>query len=375
VAICGGVNVIFAPGITHMLQKAGALTDEGVCRSFDAAASGYARGEGGAIIVLKRLSAAQEDSDNILAVLKSSASAQDSKTRGIIAPNGVAQVNVARQALCRAGNIDPRTVDYVEAHATSTPLGDPTEIKAMSEVYGAGRSPEDSCYLGSIKPNVGHLEAAAGAISVVKAVLSVQKGVIAPQTLLNTLKTNIDWESSGLEVVREAKMWPGNGVRRAAVCSYGYGGSVCHAIIEQAPPKRVLKSEPGNKTSLLLTLSARQRERLPSYAASLAEWLSTHGASEDMTAVARTLAQRRTFYDHKLCVDVSCHECAIKTLRSYATGGQDARTSSGRVIRSAALQGVVWVFSGHGAQWPDMGQQLLLNPVFRNKLSELDSVF
>jgi 6-methylsalicylic acid synthase len=375
VAICGGVNVICAPGITHMLQKAGALTEKGVCRSFDAAADGYARGEGGAIIILKRLSAAQEDNDNILAVLKSSASAQDGKTRNIMAPNGAAQVDVARQALCRAGNIDPHTVNYVEAHATATRLGDPTEIKAMAEVYGEGRSREKPCYLGSIKPNVGHLEAAAGAISVVKTVLSVQKGVIAPQALLETLNTHIDWESSGLEVAREAKLWPGDGVRRAAVCSYGYGGSVCHAIIEQAPPKRVRKSACHDKATVLLALSARQRERLLVYATSLAHWLSTHGKSEDMTAVARTLAQRRTAYDYRLCVDVSSRECAIQSLRSYMAHKPDARTTSGRVIRSAAVKGVVWVFSGHGAQWPNMGKQLLLNPVFRNKLSELDSIF
>ncbi|RYN56955.1 6-methylsalicylic acid synthase, partial [Alternaria alternata] len=375
VAICGGVNVICAPGITHMLQKAGALTTEGVCRSFDAAASGYARGEGGAIIVLKRLSAAQEDNDNILAVLKSSASAQDGKTKGIMAPNGAAQADVARQALRRAGDIDPHTVNYVEAHATSTPLGDPTEIKAMAEVYGAGRSRKDPCYLGSIKPNVGHLEAAAGAISVVKTVLSVQKGVIAPQALLETLNTHIDWESSGLEVAREAREWPDDSVRRAAVCSYGYGGSVCHAIIEQAPPKRVRKSASRDKATVLLTLSARQKERLPIYAAWLADWLSAHGAFENTSAVARTLAQCRTAYDHRLCVDASSRECAIQSLCSYATGSENAGTTSGRVIRGAALKGVVWVFSGHGAQWPNMGQQLLLNSVFRNKLSELDLVF
>lgn len=375
VAICGGVNVICAPGITHMLQKAGALSVEGVCRSFDAAANGYARGEGGAIIILKRLSAAQEDNDEILAVLKSSASAQDGRTRGIMAPNGAAQVDVARKALYRAGNIDPHTVDYVEAHATSTPLGDPTEIKAIAQVYGAGRSRKNPCYLGSIKPNVGHLEAAAGAISVVKTVLSLQKGVIAPQALLEDLNTKIDWESSGLEVVREAKSWPENGVRRAAVCSYGYGGSVCHAIIEQAPLKRMHESASWNRTSVLLTLSAKQRERLPIYAASLAHWLSTQGASENMIAIARTLSQRRTAYDHRLSVDASSHECAIQSLHSYAAGSPDAMTASNRVIRSAALKGVVWVFSGHGAQWPNMGQRLLLNPMFRNKLSELDIVF
>ncbi|KAJ6267732.1 thiolase-like protein [Bipolaris maydis] len=271
-----------------------------------------------------------------------------------MAPNGAAQVDVARQALCRAGNIDPCTVDYIEAHATSTPLGDPVEIKAMAGVYGPVRSPENPCYLGSIKPNVGHLETAAGAINIVKTVLSVQRGIIPPQRLLENFNTNIDWDSSGLKVLREGKIWPENGVWRAAVCSHSYGGSVCHAIIEQAPPKPMHKSESRNKKPVTVTLSARQRDRLPIYAASLAHWLSAQGA---------------------LSVEVSSHECAIRSLRSYATGNPNARTISNRVIRSAALKGVVWVFSGHGAQWPNMGQQLLLNLVFRNKLSEMEVMF
>ncbi|KAJ6192188.1 thiolase-like protein [Bipolaris maydis] len=247
-----------------------------------------------------------------------------------MAPNGAAQVDVARQALCRAGNIDPCTVDYIEAHATSTPLGDPVEIKAMAGVYGPVRSPENPCYLGSIKPNVGHLETAAGAINIVKTVLSVQRGIIPPQRLLENFNTNIDWDSSGLKVLREGKIWPENGVWRAAVCSHSYGGSVCHAIIEQAPPKPMHKSESRNKKPVTVTL---------------------------------------------LSVEVSSHECAIRSLRSYATGNPNARTISNRVIRSAALKGVVWVFSGHGAQWPNMGQQLLLNLVFRNKLSEMEVMF
>ncbi|KAF3049341.1 t1pks [Didymella keratinophila] len=375
VAICGGVNVICAPGLTHMLQQAGALTTEGVCRSFDDAACGYARGEGGAVVVLKRLSAALEDNDNILAVMKSSASAQDGKTNGIMAPNSKAQENVARQALMRAGNVDAHTIDYVEAHATSTSLGDPTEINAIAQVYGTGRSPDSPCYIGSIKPNVGHLEAAAGAIGFVKAVLSIQKGVIAPQALLNKLNTKVNWEDSGLEVVREQKAWPQRDVRRAAVCCYGYGGSVCHAILEQAPARTTRHSPTSQKSPVILTLSAQQEKRLPAIAASLAHWLAADGSSENLPAIARALSQRRAAHEFRCSLTVHGHDDAILSLTEFAKGKPDQWTISNRVLNNAAERGVVWVFSGHGAQWSDMGKELLLVIAFRDAVASLDAVF
>ncbi|KAF3034317.1 t1pks [Didymella heteroderae] len=375
VAICGGVNVICAPGLTHMLQKAGALTTEGVCRSFDDSACGYARGEGGAVIVLKRLSTAIEDNDNILAVMKSSASAQDGKTNGIMAPNSKAQELVARQALMRAGNIDPHTIDYVEAHATSTSLGDPTEISAIAQVYGTGRLSESPCYIGSIKPNVGHLEAAAGAIGFVKAVLSIQKGIIAPQALLRKLNTKVDWANSGLEVVREQRAWPQRDVRRAAVCCYGYGGSVCHAILEQAPTKTREEVTASETLRVVLTLSAQQEKRLPAIAISLAHWLAACGSSEDLHAVARALSQRRAVHDFRATFVVSDHEGAIRSLTKFAKGRPDQWTTTNRVLTSADERGALWVYSGHGAQWPGMGKELLHMLAFRNALSSLDAVF
>ncbi|KAJ4335911.1 hypothetical protein N0V87_005767 [Didymella glomerata] len=375
VAICGGVNVICAPGLTHMLQKAGALTTEGVCRSFDDAACGYARGEGGAVVILKRLRAAIEDNDNILAVMKSSASAQDGKTNGIMAPNSKAQELVARQALMRAGNLDPHTIDYIEAHATSTSLGDPTEISAIAQVYGTGRPSESPCYIGSIKPNVGHLEAAAGAIGFVKAVLSVQKGFIAPQALLNKLNTKVDWVNSGLEVAREQKAWPQRDIRRAAVCCYGYGGSVCHAILEQAPSRTVHHAPTSEKSPIILTLSAQQEKRLPAIAASLAHWLAADGSSEDLHAVARALSQRRAAHDFRSSFVVCDHEDAIHSLTEFAKGRPDQWTTTNRVLNNAAEKGTVWVFSGHGAQWPDMGKELLQAPAFRDAVASLEPVF
>lgn len=378
-AICGGVNVICAPGLTHMLQKAGALSQDGVCRSFDDRACGYARGEGGAIVVLKRLSAAIEDGDNILAVLKGTASAQDGKTNGIMAPNAKAQEMVARQALLRAGDIDPLTIGYVEAHATSTSLGDPTEISAIAKIYGTGRAKDTPCLVGSIKPNVGHLEAAAGAIGFVKAVMAVHKAEIAPQTLLGTLNSKIDWNECGLEVVREKRPWPqACGPRRAAICCYGYGGSVCHAIIEQAPEHRRYDEHHGRgetgEEAVTIVLSAHQEKRLAGHATVLAKWLSSEGRNQDLASIARTLSQHRAAQDFRATFVVANHEEAIQALTTFANGKSQPWAACNRVFGSDVNRHVVWVFSGHGAQWPNMGKELLKQTVFCEAVTSLDEI-
>ncbi|KEY69314.1 hypothetical protein S7711_01764 [Stachybotrys chartarum IBT 7711] len=377
VAIVGGVHVLLAPALTRMLGKAGALSPDGICRSFDDAANGYARGEGGAVIILKRLSTAIMDGDNILATLKGSAIAQDGKTNGIMAPNAKAQELVGHWALSRS-RIDPLSVGYVEAHATSTPLGDPTEISAISAIYGAGagRTADAPVFVGSIKPNVGHLEAAAGAIGLIKAVLSVNKGELAPQTRLSKLNSRVDWEKSCLHVVREAMKWSNpSGPRRAAVCSYGYGGTVSHAIVEEYQTNISDSSLPGSTDPIILTLSASQEKRLALQASALAEWLSSkEGQGSSLTAVANTLAQRRAHYDHRAALVVTDHKNAIEALTGL--------TSATPVPSPAVFQGralgtnlhCVWVFSGHGAQWTGMGKELVDNHVFLGAISEFDSI-
>ena len=181
-----------------------------------------------------------------------------------MAPNAKAQELVGRLALSRSG-IDPLSVGYVEAHATSTPLGDPTELSAISALYGAGagRTINNPVFVGSIKPNIGHLEAAAGAIGLIKAVLSVNKGKLAPQARLNKLNARVDWDNSGLHVVREASRWSSTpGPRKAAICSYGYGGTVSHAIIEEYSKSALEISGHEKIEPIILTLSATQEKQL-----------------------------------------------------------------------------------------------------------------
>jgi 6-methylsalicylic acid synthase len=357
-----------------MLGAAGALSSDGVCISFDDDAHGYARGEGAAILILKSLSQAIVDGDHVLATIKGSAIAQDGKTNGIMAPNAKSQELVARKALKQAG-IDPLSVGYIEAHATSTSLGDPTEVSAISAVYGTGRPSDAPALIGSIKPNVGHLEAAAGAISLVKAVMAVKKGLIPPQSMLNKLNTRVDWLSSGLQVVRESTCWGCiDGPRRAAICSYGYGGTVSHAIIEQSTHPFFLPQEHGGTPTLLLLSAPQGKQRLAVQSAAQAEWIFSAGQSESLLAIAATLSQRRAHHDFRAAFVVFSHSDAARALTSFFKGIEGEWVSQGRVFDSRINKDVVWVFSGHGAQWKDMGKKLLEDPLFYHTIAPLDQI-
>lgn len=375
VAIVGGVNVLAGPGLTRVLDIAGATSKDGICRSFDNDANGYGRGEGASVIVLKRTSDAIRDNDRILAVLKGSAVGQDGRTNGIMAPNGDAQESVARTAL---GHIDPTTIQYVEAHATSTSVGDPVEIKAMSSVYGANRTASSLCYIGSIKPNIGHLEAGAGAMGFMKAVMAIRNGIIPPQANLNKLNQKIDWDAAGIKIPIELVQWPETrSPPRAAICSYGYGGTVSHAVIEAAPISanhlEELVVEDNEPTVLLL--SAPQEKRLPADAVTLGTWMACGGKETPLTSIASTMATRRAQHDCRAAFIIDSHAKAVEVIDRFATGGNSPDIITGRVLGKNENTGVVWMFSGHGAQWLAMGRELLADePLLRETVEFLEPI-
>ena len=379
-AIVGGVNALYGPGLSKVLDKAGAVSPEGLCRSFDDDSKGYGRGEGAGIVILKRMDDALKNQDNIIAVLKGSAVGQDGRTNGIMAPNGKAQELVAKKAL-DAGGIDPLSVGYVEAHATSTPVGDPVEVAAMSNIYGKGRNAENPCLIGSIKPNIGHLEAGAGVMGFIKAVMAVKKGVVPPQANLNKLNTRVNWKETGLQVVREPTDWKATDtVRRAGICSYGYGGTVSHAIVEEYRDDEERFLAPGDAKGemrdekVILTLSAPQEKRIATQAEAIASWIIGDGTHCSLASIATTLATRRGHHDYRAAVVASCHEEAAEALKAFTSDSENSKAVSRRVISGSNSQGSVWVFSGHGAQWKEMGQELILNPVFSEAVSDIEAI-
>lgn len=384
--IAGGVNALLGPGLTCVLDKAGAISSDGRCRSFDDSAAGYGRGEGVGIVVLKRLADAIEDGNQILAVLKGSAVGADGRTNGIMAPNQEAQEQVARKALKEAG-LAAEAISYIEAHATSTPVGDPVECAAMASVYGWGaRAPNsDPCYIGSIKSNIGHLEAGAGVMGFIKAIMAIQHGIIPPQANLTTPSTKIDWEKSMLRTAMEPIVWSAkNRPRRAAVASYGYGGTVSHAILEGPPSResfmnRLLTRASGVRETTILLLSAPQSSRIKDMAIKLQRWLddSDH-KTEDLAwlnSIAYTLAVKRGHHQFRTAVAVQSRKDAVDLLKVLAEGRQSPQIYSGLALSKDSHTGLVWVFSGHGAHWKGMGQTLLdTEPVFSKAVEAMEPI-
>ncbi len=221
-ALAGGVSLILKPETTYVLARGGVLAPDFRSKAFDAAADGFARGEGCGMLVLKRLSDAERDNDRILAVIRGAAINQDGRSSGLTAPNGPSQQSLLRDALADA-NLKPTDVQFVEAHGTGTALGDPIEAQALAAVYGAGRSPDEPLYLGSVKTNMGHLEAAAGVAGVIKLALALEHGEIPPLVHLKNPSPHIDWAGMPLKLATSHEAWPGPRTARVGgVSSFGF---------------------------------------------------------------------------------------------------------------------------------------------------------
>ena len=231
-ALAGGVNAILSPVLTEIFAGAGMLAPDGRCKTFDAAADGYVRGEGCGMVALKRLSDAEADGDRIWAVVRGSAVNQDGASAGLTLPNESAQERVIGEALRRAG-LEPSEVDYLEAHGTGTEIGDPVEIRAAAAAYGRGRAPERPLLIGSVKTNIGHLESSAGVAGLIKVVLSMHHGVIPRHLHCETPNPKMDWARLPLRVTSEAVPWPVvERPMRAGVSSFGFSGTNAHMVLE-----------------------------------------------------------------------------------------------------------------------------------------------
>src|SRR5262249_14281686 len=236
-------------------SQARMMSSDGRCKTFDASADGYVRGEGCGVVVLKRLSAALAEGDAVLALVRGSAVNQDGRSNGLTAPNGPAQEAVIRAAL-RAAGVAPAQIGYVEAHGTGTPLGDPIEFGALAAVLMPDRAPDQPCLLGSVKTNIGHLEAAAGIAGLIKAVLALRHEEIPPHLHLRTINPHIALEGTAFAIPTETRPWPAGGAPRfAGVSSFGFGGTNAHVVLEepalghgdQRPETRDQRPETGDQ--------------------------------------------------------------------------------------------------------------------------------
>ena len=299
-ALVGGVNLMLAPEPTIALCKLRALAPDGYCKTFDASADGYGRGEGCGIVVLKRLADAVAAGDRIYAVVRGSACNHDGHSNGLTAPSGIAQEAVIRAALANGG-VEANSVAYVEAHGTGTLLGDPIEVLALHRVYGQGRSADAPLYLGAVKTNFGHLEGAAGVAGLIKVALSLQHGQIPRHLHLRQPNPKIPWQDLAVKVASEPVDWARHGERRfAGVSSFGISGTNAHVVLEEAPALEPAASTPG-RVAELIVISARAPAALSAAAGRLREHLESHPELV-LGDVAHSLVTTRSLQDHRLTV-------------------------------------------------------------------------
>ncbi|MBI5563326.1 MAG: type I polyketide synthase [Chloroflexi bacterium] len=369
-ALAGGVNLILAPATSISLTKF--LAPDGRCKTFDARADGYARGEGAIVIVLKLLSKAVADGDSIYAVIRGSAVNQDGFSSGLTVPNGVAQQAMLREALANAG-VRPEQIDYVEAHGTGTSLGDPIEANALGEVLGRLRTAGHYLAIGSVKTNIGHLEAGAGIAGLVKVALALKHGELPPSLNYTSPNPHIPFDELHLRVQTRLTPWP----RRdhpplAGVSSFGFGGTNAHAIL-QAPPDREVKATHPVQPVQLLTLSAKTDQALRELAQRYADQFDAQ-PSLAVADVCYSANTGRSVFAHR-AASVAESLAQLQTdLAAFARGEETANVIVGQVQRSAKPK-IAWLFTGQGAQYIDMGRQLYeTQPTFRAALDRCDAI-
>lgn len=373
-ALAGGVNAMIAPTMTIAESKGGFLSPDGRCKAFDTSANGYARGEGAGIVLIKSLARAQADGDPIYALIRGTAVTQDGHTTGITVPNGSAQEEVMRLAYQRAG-ISPDQIQYVEAHGTGTPVGDPIEARAIGTILSAGRSATEQCLIGSVKTNIGHLEAAAGVAGLVKAALALKHRQIPPHLHFHNPNPDIPFDTLKLRVPTTLEAWPTtDGPAMAGVNSFGFGGTNAHVVLQEAPPVQSAPARTGDaEQPYLLPLSARSGEALQAMARSYRDFLAD--TPSHLFDIAYSASLRRSHHDHRLALVAHSKAEAVAHLDAFLAERPPVSVRSGRAPMNGRPK-LAFVCSGMGPQWWAMGRDLLLNePVFRASIERCDAEF
>jgi 3-oxoacyl-(acyl-carrier-protein) synthase/SAM-dependent methyltransferase/acyl carrier protein len=328
-ALAGGINLVLLPELNDALSSMDAMSPDGRCKPFSADANGFVRGEGCGVIVLRRLADANARGDAILGVIRSSAWNQDGKSSGLTAPNGLAQERVIRSALA-AADLRPDEISYVEAHGTGTPLGDPIEASALGRVFGAQRRPDGPLVIGSVKSNIGHLEAAAGVAGVIKVLLAMQHQQLPPHLHASTLNPRVDWSALDITVPSEGTAWRrGEKSRLAGVSSFGFSGTNVHIVIEEPPLPAETAVEPASSRphATVLTASAKSRAALLQLAQRYAQALTRPDAPAFPEFAAAANAKRAHF-GHRLALVATDASDAGAQLKMFSAGDPRSRVRS-----------------------------------------------
>lgn len=374
-ALAGGVNLLLTPLLTEALSQANMMSTSGRCQTFDENADGYVRGEGCGIIVLKRLQQAIDDKDNIIAVIKGSAVNQDGRTNGLTAPSGHAQQSVINRALNNAG-ITAAQINLLETHGTGTPLGDPIEVSALKAVHSQSKKDQQSCAIGSVKTNIGHLEAAAGVAGLIKTALLLQHKKRVPHLHLNRLNPLIDLSNTPFFIPNKLQPWT-SAQRIAGVSSFGFGGTNSHVILEEAsnvkPTQKALL-----KPQHLLTLSAKDNNALLAMARcyqAFTQMLTNRSLKSDQIGeLCFTSNTSHSHFNKRLAITAESTQQLHQRLTDFVEAGVGTGIHKGQV-KADQLLPVAALFTGQGSQYIHMGKTLYqTHPVFRCTMQECDKI-
>jgi acyl transferase domain-containing protein/acyl carrier protein len=374
VALVGGVNIMKSPEYFISMCKGGFLSKHGYSKAFDEDAEGYARGEGVGIIVLKPLSKAIEDKDYIYALIRGTGINQDGHTDGIALPNGNAQQALIRQVYKKAG-VSPAEIDYIEAHGTGTQAGDYTEVTSLNAVLSEERDVSDKVLIGSVKTNIGHLEAGAGVAGMIKTALCLDNSIIPPSLHFNNPNPKLDFERMPIKVADKVTKLSADKSCIASINSFGYGGTNAHAVLQAYHPEQSSREQNATAFPIFLPFSAKNEYSLKQLAENYSEFVSNNINDENMNDFVYSLMCRRNHLSHRLGLAAESKQDLIEKLNLFSEGDFDQGINT-NVVNQDENGKLVFVYTGMGPQWHAMGRQLFNDePIFRQAAEKFDRIF